>query len=146
MKILNFTIHNLTPDQLKDGAVEIPDNYKEALKNILLVTKDDLTPEKLRSKAQNLYSLFLDVKGDMKLRGEEVALLVGSGSPSLQPFIVEQIVYSHHQEIRYSHTDRECVETPQQDGSVKKEYIFKHVCFYTPFPLPTAEDYTEDLF
>lgn len=37
MKILNFTIHNLTESQTKDGGIEPHVEYKEELKKTLLV-------------------------------------------------------------------------------------------------------------
>lgn len=127
--VLNATIHVLTKTQIEDGGVEPPQDFKNSLKEELLIvgipTRKELA-KKARSFALKLEGYIGMHYGHMAIKP---SILIGSGTPSMQPMIVRELDNLGIHYV-YSHSDRECVETHNPDGTVTKQYIFEHKGWY----------------
>lgn len=69
------------------------------------------------------------VRDYVDVSGEDVRVLIGSGTPSMQPMIVRELEALGVPYL-YSHSDRECIETHNADGSVTKVFNFVHQGWY----------------
>jgi len=126
MKILNCTIHNLTQSQIADGAIEPSEEIKNQIKEILLVNGIP-TRKELMQRAEKFAKLAKLAISDYK--DDEIKILIGSGTPSIQPYIFQELE-SIGIKFVYSHSDRVCKEVHNTDGSVSKTFIFEHKGWY----------------
>ncbi|MGL6099175.1 MAG: hypothetical protein ACRC0G_06095 [Fusobacteriaceae bacterium] len=135
MKVLNFTVHKLTKDQILGGGIEPSDYVKE---QISLYTNVLSTPDAsdLKWRAKKLVNLMFSscetIKEDLFNHDsdKEICVMIGSGPPAMTHFLV--IAMKEEGIIPcFSHSKRECVETNNEDGTVSKNYVFKHESFYT---------------
>lgn len=126
MKVLNMTIHTLTPSQIEDRGIESSEEVKNEIKEYLLIKEIPKYQDLLRYRARNFAKLCKRLVSEYE---GYVAVLIGSGTPSIQPYIVEELK-SLKVGYVYSHSERNCVETHNEDGTVSKNYIFEHKGWY----------------
>lgn len=124
MTILNCTIHNLTQSQIADGAIEPSEEIKNQIKEILLVTGIPKRIE-LMKRAEKFAKLAKLAISDY----DEIKILIGSGTPSIQPYIFQELENLNIKFV-YSHSDRVCKEIHNADGTVTKQYVFEHKGWY----------------
>lgn len=122
MKIINATIHQLTESQIQDGGFEPSTEVKNKIKEILLIAEIP-TRENLQERARAFARLCHSINTT------ETKFLIGSGTPSIQPFITAELNKLGVDYV-YSHSERACVETHNPDGSVSKNYVFQHQGWY----------------
>jgi hypothetical protein len=119
--VINATQHKATSDQLAAGVIDLSDDARGKLCELL-------TFEEIPSQR------------DMNNRAIEICNLLDKGTPSSvhtamiggAPFFMATLEktllkWSYHPV--YAFSKRESVEVQQADGSVKKENVFKHVGF-----------------
>ena len=122
MKILNFTQHDATPEQLSAGVVEPDADNKERIRQLL--TFDELpTQSDLRQRATNCAVLACVLLAKYQCD----AVMIG-GSPYFMRHL-ESALRLFRVRYCYAFSRREAEEQVQPDGSVKKTHVFKHVGF-----------------
>lgn len=119
MKIVNITNHKLTVDQLEDlkssgvtEIIELPETFKEAW--------GSMNPA-------NWKFVCNDIEVFTKNIGAEVCLIAGY-TPAVVYLANSDLLRNVHK--LYSHSDRVSVEKHNEDGTVVKTNVFKHVGFY----------------
>jgi hypothetical protein len=116
MNIINLTQHFATPSQLQAGVVDLSTSDREKL--ITLIT---FTTAPSKGELEDRAMAVAYIAGQ---NGATSAMIGGAGyfMPHLERMLKRAGISPMH-----SFTVRETVETPQADGSVKKESIFNHV-------------------
>lgn len=125
MKIYNFTVHKLTDEQKEQGAVEVSEDIRNQILNILNF-EEMPSLQILNNRASELR--YIAIKNNMR------KILIGSGVLAFNYFLVKKLCEVEITPF-YSFNRRVCVETHKGNGEVKKEYTFKHLGFY-----PVKED------
>lgn len=145
--ILNLTQHAATPEQIAQGLVD--HNNRAALKTLLTVEERVLTDagwlleDVLDDRVEDLVAIALayqaeavdaipdDVRGMRRLNAVRDALslrvLVGGA-----PILMERLIPALKREgciPVHALSARAVEEVPQEDGSMKKTSIFKHIRF-----------------
>lgn len=126
MKVLNMTIHTLTPSQIEDRGIEPSEEVKNEIKEYLLIKEKPKYKDMLRDNARNFAKLCKRLVSEYD---GYVAVLIGSGTPSIQHYIVEELK-SLKVEYVYSHSERNCKEIHNEDGTVSKTFVFEHKGWY----------------
>ena len=122
MKILNFTQHDATPEQLSAGVVEPDGHDKERIRQLL--TFDELPKHSdLRQRATNCAEL-----ASVLLKKYECDGVMVGGAPFFMSQL-ESVLRLFKVRYCYAFSRREAEEQVQPDGSVKKTHVFKHVGF-----------------
>ena len=118
MKILNLTQHQATQDQIESGVVELDSATKEWLTSLLtfnaLPTEEDI---EYRASA---------IARNARMLGYDKAMI---GSALWLMSSLEKHLKINNVQPMYAFSVRESVETISDDGSVKKQNIFKHIGF-----------------
>lgn len=126
MYIYNFTQHDTTPDQKKDGVVDLPDRYKALVKGLL--TFDDF-PEKedMERRAAQLAAVAHDVAvnyddqdGVYHPRG----VMLG-GAPWFMGWL-ERSMKDMGFRVFYAYTPRVSKDIVKEDGTVEKVSTFSY--------------------
>jgi len=116
MTILNLTQHIATPDQKAAGVVDFTEKDRKTLQALLTFTN---LPEKVgiieRAKKIKLLADTTDF----------CSVMIGGAPYLMCP--LEKALQDYG--IFYAYSKRECVEISQEDGSVKKTFVFKHEGF-----------------
>ena len=116
--ILNLTQHAATPEQLAAGVQDLEGTDLVLLKNLL--TFETLPHvQDIRRRALRLAKL-------AKQKGA-VQVMIG-GAPYLMHALVQEL-NEHHIVALFAFSERQSVEEPQADGSVRKVNVFKHTGF-----------------
>jgi len=122
MKILNFTQHDATPEQLSAGVVEPDADNKERIRQLL--TFDELpTQSDLRQRATNCAVLACVLLAKYQCD----AVMIG-GAPYFMSHL-ESALRLFRVRFCYAFSSRVADEQIQPDGSVKKVNVFRHVGF-----------------
>jgi len=122
MKILNFTQHDATPEQLSAGVVEPDADNKERIRQLL--TFDELpTQSDLRQRATNCAVLACVLLAKYQCD----AVMIG-GAPYFMSHL-ESALRLFRVRFCYAFSSRVAEEQMQPDGSVKKVNVFRHVGF-----------------
>jgi hypothetical protein len=128
--ILNLTQHKATAEQIRDGVIDLPDDFRERL--ISLLTFEDIpNPQELYERAYNVVELarefeeLLVSKGEREF-GEETKCLIG-GAPFFMSTL-ERGLFSIGYKPVYAFSRRES-EEKEIDGKVIKTQVFKHLGF-----------------
>lgn len=151
MTILNLTQHNATQDQLQAGVVDLPVEIKERL--VSLITFDTIPSEiELITNANSVANLatayFRELAETCDLStAEKHALDLDKYAPGLNsynnvtmasvmiggaPFFMSHLESAlGRSKIRpmYAFSARESVDIEQEDGSISKTTVFKHLGF-----------------
>jgi hypothetical protein len=125
MRILNFTQHDATAEQLSAGVVEPDADNKERIRQLLTFEQIPAQSE-LRQRATECAVLASDLA---RKHGCD-AVLIG-GAPFFMSHL-ENALRSFRVRYCYAFSRREAAEQIQPDGSVKKTHVFKHVGFIFP--------------
>lgn len=125
MIIINLTQHHATSEQKKAGVVDLPTNYKNRL--IELLTFDELPKYVGREKrAEEIANLAKEFIRQNAIKGSVSAMIGGA------PYLMCPLELSlSRRGIKplYAFSKRESIEEVQEDGTVIKKSIFKHVGF-----------------
>jgi hypothetical protein len=116
MKILNLTQHPATPEQITDGVVE-PEAAEKKLICKLLTFEAIPSQEEMRARAFALAKM---------AEGFEAAMI--GGAPFFMPAL-ERALIRRDIEPLFAFSVRESVEEVQEDGSVVKRNVFRHLGF-----------------
>ena len=121
MRILNLTQHAPTPEQVAEGVFDIEDR-SEILRLLNFTTLP--TGQEVKDRAARLADIAMELSAQ--------AVMVG-GAPFFMPALAE-VIDARGIEVLFAYSERVSVETAQEDGSVTKTSVFKHVGFvrYTP--------------
>lgn len=133
MKIMNFTQHRCTQEQLEAGIIDCPEQYREKLCKLL--TFDEIPDRELVwQRAVEIVQLFetiaVDLGFDYDAPNDERTLypMIG-GAPFLMSHL-ENAFYDANLKVHYAFSRRESVEQIQEDGSVRKVAVFRHAGLY----------------
>jgi hypothetical protein len=122
VKLLNFTQHDATAEQLSAGVVEPDAGNKERIRQLL--TFNELpTQSDLRQRATDCAILASVL---VRKYGCD-AVLIG-GAPFFMSHL-ESALRSFRVRFCYAFSTRVAEEQMQPDGSVRKTHVFKHVGF-----------------
>lgn len=118
--ILNLTQHQATQDQLDAGVFEPSIEVKEQIKNLLTFDSSVLTdPALIRNRVAALVQLVKD-------EGAYSVMLGGA------PFFMGPLANALTEagvEVVFSFTDRVSVDVKNEDGTITKTSVFKHLGF-----------------
>ena len=116
MKIVNLTQHNATQDQKDAGVFDLSD--ATALRTLLtfnsLPTKDEI-----KERAESIAQLAQDANAAFAMIGGAGYLM-----PSLESALIAKGITPLH-----AFSQRVSVEKHNEDGTVSKENVFKHIGF-----------------
>lgn len=115
--ILNLTQHNATPEQIAAGVIEPSSGDKAAIKELLTFT-DPPCAASIRARAARL-AVIASAYTDRAMIG---------GAPYLMAPLESELMDAGITPL-YAFSRRESVEETQDDGSVVKRSVFKHVAF-----------------
>lgn len=116
--ILNLTQHKSTPEQIAAGVVEPEPDVKELIQRLLTFDVIPTTAE-LRYRARDL--------AQIAVADESSTVLIG-GAPYFMSSL-ERALRDAGVRAYYAYSRRDSVEAIQEDGSVKKVQVFKHMGF-----------------
>jgi hypothetical protein len=122
MRILNFTQHDATAEQVAAGVVEPESGDKEKIQRG--ITFEALpSPSDLRLRA----TVCAHLARELMAKYDCDAVIIG-GAPFFMSHL-ENALRSFRVRFCYAFSRREAEEQIQPDGSVKKIHVFKHVGF-----------------
>lgn len=115
--IYNMTQHQSTPEQVAQGVVDLEPADREQLR-ALLTFEEIPSKEEVEQRAEAIAEL---------VYWDADAAMIG-GAPYLMPALSAAL---KNRKIRpvYAFSKRESMDMPQEDGSVRKVVVFKHVGF-----------------
>jgi hypothetical protein len=122
MRILNFTQHQATAEQVADGVVEPEPADKVAIQRAITFQQLPSSSD-LRRRAK----LCALLARELKYKYRCAAVLIG-GAPYFMSHL-ENALRSYRVRFCYAFSRREVEEQIQPDGSVRKTHVFKHVGF-----------------
>ena len=119
-KILNITLHELTPDLEKSGVYDLPDFYKKIVHNSLLF-EEIPTKSEIDTRVSLIVNCILQYQGSSPERkmSEGDLILVG-GATYLIPKLVKRLKEAGFKPIGL-YTKRILKEITSKDGSVLQE-------------------------
>lgn len=130
--ILNLTQHASTDAQREAGVVDLPDDERAQLS--ALITFDeapDRAEIEARADAVAALAAHNGLGGDEGDDPYPPAAMIG-GAPFFMAAL-EAALLDRHIEPVYAFSRRESVDVPQEDGSVRKQQVFRHVGFVRPY-------------
>ena len=122
-KILNLTQHNATSEQIAEGVFDLEGLALQELKELLNFSWKP-TPAEIKERARAIAELATAQKGE-DWKGFDV--MIGGALWLMRP-LIEELVRKGFVPL-FAYTERQTIEEPQPDGSVKKTAIFKHEGF-----------------
>ena len=131
MKIMNFTQHRCTQEQLDAGILDCPEQYRNKLSELL--TFDELpSKEFVWQRAVSIASLFEVIAVDLGFdySNEDMALYPMIGGA---PFLMSALELAFEDvglHCYYAFSKRESVDQVQPDGSIRKVAVFRHIGLY----------------
>lgn len=115
--IYNLTQHQATPEQVAQGVVDLEPTDRDQLR-ALLTFEEIPSKEEIEQRAEAIANLaYWDADSAM----------IG-GAPYLMPALSTALKNRKIQPV-YAFSKRESLDMPQEDGSVRKVAVFKHVGF-----------------
>jgi hypothetical protein len=118
MKIVNLTQHSATPDQIQSGVMNLQGDDLSILKNLL--TFVDLPDKSTIVERANQIA-------DLAVKSGASRAMIG-GAPFLMGAL-ESALKARGVQPLYAFSKREVVETVNDDGSVSKTAVFRHLGF-----------------
>ena len=122
MRILNFTQHEATPEQVSAGVVEPDAHSKERIRQLLTFEQIPAKSE-LRLRATNCAVL-----ASVLMKKYECDAVMVGGAPYFMSHL-ESALRLFRVRFCYAFSSRAAEEQMQPDGSVKKVNVFRHVGF-----------------
>ena len=122
MRILNFTQHEATPEQVSAGVVEPDAHSKERIRQLLTFEQIPAKSE-LRLRATNCAVL-----ASVLMKKYECDAVMVGGAPYFMSHL-ESALRLFRVRFCYAFSSRVAEEQMQPDGSVKKVNVFRHVGF-----------------
>ena len=122
MKILNLTQHKATPDQEKAGVYNLEGENLEKLKELL--TFDDIPTENV------LWNRAFNIAVIAEREGATSAMIGGAPyfMDSLEQALLRRQIYP-----LYAFSKRESQDVHLEDGTVRKQQVFRHIGFVEKF-------------
>lgn len=124
MTILNITQHKATPEQIAQGVVDVPEKYREELAHLLTFWELPTTPV-IHQRAMKI-AAFAEMILESHFPGCS-SVMIG-GAPFLMTALEVALEDLDIQPL-YAFSKRESIEQIQEDGSVRKVNVFRHVGF-----------------
>lgn len=122
-RIFNLTQHAPSAEQLEAGVQNLPLAQQEEMK-ALLTFENIPSKEEMQQRANRLAELVHGIDPN-------ASAMIG-GAPFFMSAL-ENALMARNIKPMYAFSQRESVEITQDDGSVKKTAIFRHVGFVSPF-------------
>lgn len=120
-RILNLTQHKATPDQIASGVIDLEPEIRARV--IELLTFNELpTHEDISARVEALALIVADVFPIAFGR-----IMIG-GAPYLLSVLSERLKNDTYVPL-YAFSRRESIDVTQDDGSVRKTTLFKHIGF-----------------
>lgn len=121
--ILNLTQHQATADQIANGVFEPTPAQKARIKEILTFDSSVLKyPEIIEERAAEMCALVTQFYSSVKVK-----LMIGGASFFMGP-LGNKLTHIGY-EVVYSFTDRVSVDQVNEDGTITKTSVFKHLGF-----------------
>lgn len=120
--ILNLTQHAATPAQIEGGVVDLGRNDKKELEQLLTFTEIPTSSE-VDYRVERLVGLAVEHPCI-----EDIDAVMIGGAPWLMAPL-EKALSREGLTPLYAFSRRESVEVPQEDGSLRKTAVFRHVGF-----------------
>ena len=126
--ILNLTQHKATNEQVQAGVVDLPEDLREVL--IDLLTFNSLpSEEEIDYRAEKIVAL---VNVSIRINGSTFTSLFYQAMIGGAPYLMaplELALQLNHIDPLYAFSVRESIEETKLDGTVKKVNIFRHAGF-----------------
>ena len=126
--ILNLTQHPASKEQQDAGVIDLQGNELAYLKELLTF---DSPPEagEIQARASDIAMLAISngIGGDDLDDPIFDRAMIGGVGYLMGP--LEQALLEHNIQPLYAFSRRESIEQVQEDGSVRKVAVFRHVCF-----------------
>ena len=133
-KIINLTQHNATPEQIAQGVVEPSPFMKERVRE-LLTFDEPPDPAEIIRRAEEFAALAYEIV-TAEYDAETVTVMVG-GAPFFISALERELMFRGMDPV-YAFSMRESIDQAQEDGSVRKVAVFRHLGFVRP---PRHEDF-----
>jgi hypothetical protein len=126
MTILNLTQHTATPEQVAAGVVDLEGSYREFL--IKTITFGEMPARDEIIDAASILAYFAEgwFHANELPIGEDTVMI--GGAPWFMSAL-ENALKDKGIKVLYAFSKRESVEEMQEDGSVKKSMVFRHLGF-----------------
>ena len=131
-KIINLTQHNATPEQIEAGVVE--PEVKARIQE-LLTFDEPPDPAEIIRRAEEFAALAYEIV-TAEYDAETVTVMVG-GAPFFISALERELMFRGMDPV-YAFSMRESIDQAQEDGSVRKVAVFRHLGFVRP---PRHEDF-----
>lgn len=133
--ILNLTQHLATKDQLANGVVDLDQNRREKLQELLTISGIPSNRD-LHDRAEKIIRLAWDFVYNTRPESEHHGILevMIGGAQCLMPYLIDHCYRSDIIPF-FSFTERVSEEVQKEDGTVQKISKFKHLGFvdaYSP--------------
>jgi len=128
--ILNLTQHKASEQQIEAGVVEMPEGMAKVVRDFLtfeeIPSKDELV-----SRASFIVTVVETWMKEAGVRRMDFSVMVG-GAPFFMEILCVRFRKSYIHPV-FAFSKRESVEEVQEDGSVVKRAVFKHLGFVDAF-------------
>jgi hypothetical protein len=122
MMIINLTQHDASPEQIEAGVVDLRGPFLKDLRELLTFTELP-TPDDMNLRALLISRLAL---GGLFGRQDKYAMI--GGAPFFMTVLQDALLH-HGITPVYAFSQRVSKDEKQQDGSIKKSQVFKHLGF-----------------
>lgn len=123
LKILNLTQHVVTSEQVTDGVFEPSQEMKNEIKKLLTFDSQVIaTPSIISRNAKDLANL-----AAKEFNPRDTAVMIG-GAPFFMSALANELAAVGYT-VLYSFTDRVSVDVKNEDGTITKTSVFKHLGF-----------------
>lgn len=129
-KIINLTQHAGSEEQKQAGLIDLPDEAKKELSELLTFSSLP-SQEEIINRAIQITELALKEKvfifGGGENNGENISVMIGGALYLMAP--LERKLKEYGFTPIYAFSQRESIEKTLPDGSVQKTAVFKHCGF-----------------
>lgn len=123
--IINMTQHAGSEEQKKEGLVDLPEDARKELSELLTFSSLP-TREEIKKRAEAIISLALKLRNENKVPQFEKVMI--GGAPYLMASLEKEIKNWGYIPV-YAFSLRESVEKVEADGSITKTAVFRHKGF-----------------
>lgn len=123
LKILNLTQHVATNEQVSDGVFEPSQEMKNEIRKLLTFDSQVIaTPSIISRNAKDIANLVAK-----EYNPRDTAVMIG-GAPFFMSALANELAAVGYT-VLYSFTDRVSVDVKNEDGTITKTSVFKHLGF-----------------